>query len=214
MITLRQIAGQVHRILNGGQANTDSEYDDRYTVLLIRSAINNILAIQQIMTKRQIADDRSLEKMYIATYPSISVQNDSTTERSYAELPDFYISLPYNRGLVQVSAMDKPLEPMIQIPYPSVSNTLPCGQLQGRKGYYVEGLRIYWDELINKKAVQKVLVKLLVAAPDSIGINDPLPITPEQITRVREMVIAEYRQEGVQDKIVDSNKDIGVKTSE
>ena len=151
MITLRQIAGEVHRILNGGQANTDSEYDERYTVSLIRSAMNSVLALHP--TQKQYEGDRTINKMYIATYPGITVKNDDATERSYAELPEFYVSLSFDRGIVQVSAMDKPLEPMIPKRNPTVSNSLPCGELQGRKGYYIEGLRIYWDEKINKKAV-------------------------------------------------------------
>lgn len=211
MITLRQIAAKIHRVLNGGQANTDSEYDDRYTISLVRPAMNEVLAIQWV-NRRSSDDDRTLEKMNIATYHSIIVKNDDATGRSYADLPDFYASLPYNRGVHQVSAMDKPLEPMIQRLNPSVTRTLPCGRLQGRKGYYVEGLRIYFDKLINKKAVVKVLIKLIVAAPNSLGIDDPLPIIPEQERRIRLMVIEEYRIEGIQDKVVDSNKDIGVKT--
>jgi hypothetical protein len=208
--TLKQEAALIHRILNGGQANTDSEYDDRYTAKLFRSAMNEILGLQYIQS-RQLADDRTHIKMYVATYPSINVKWDDATERCYADLPDFYISLPYNRGVVQVSSMDKPLEPMIQKRNPSVSAKLPAGRLQGQIGYYVEGLKIFWDEKVTKKGVKKVLVKLVVAAPDSFGLDDSLPITPEQAAQCRDRVLNWYRNEGIQDKVVDGNKDLGVK---
>jgi hypothetical protein len=210
MITLKQEAAIIHRLLNGGQANTDSEYDDRYTARLYRSGMNEVLNLQYF-EKRQGGDDRTPITMYIATYPGIAVSWDSATERSYADLPEFYHSLPYGKGIRQVSSMDKSLAPMIPKHNPTVSQTLPAGKLQGRIGYYVEGLRIYWDEKVSDLGITKVLIKLIVAGPDSVGLNDPLPITPEQAAKVRDRVIAWYKGEGIQDKVVDSNKDRNVK---
>ena len=213
MTTLRKIAAEIHRILSGGQLSNDSELDERYTIELIRNAMAEILKLQYL-TKRQVADDRTHEKMYVATYPKIEVKWDDDTERAYAELPDFYVSLPYNRGVVSVASMDKPLDPMIQKLNPSVSSTLPAGKLQGKIGYYVEGLRVYWDEDVRKKNVRKVLVKLIVPAPNTLKNDDNLPVTPEQVGGIIDRVIGWYKAEGIQDRISDSNKDIGVRISE
>lgn len=208
MITLKKMAALVHRILDGGQSNTDSEYDFRYTMSLIRSSINETLAVMPFK-RRGESDDRTQEKMYIATYPKIEVKYDTATERCFADLPDTFASQSYNRGIHQVSAMDKPLEPMIQKLNPTVSGALPCGGLQGRVGFYSEGLRIFWDTPIKEIGFRKVIIKLIIAAPSSLGEDDPLPITPGQENVIRDRVIEMYRGEGIQDKVVDSNKDIG-----
>ena len=210
MTTLRKQAALIHRIINGGVENTDNQYDDNYTAELFRSGMNEVLKMAPL-AKRQMNDDRSQETMYVATYPKIEVLFDKDTERSYAELPSFFVSQAYNRGIHMVSAMDKPLEPMIQFLFPAVYTNLPAGKLQGRKGYYNEGLRIYWDMKVSELAVKKVLIKLIVAAPDSIGLNDILPITPEQAAAIRDRVIAWYKGQGLQDKIADTNPDRGVR---
>lgn len=208
--TLRQIAAEVHRIVDGGVSNTDSQLDTRYTINFLREELNELLSVSWI-PRRQAVDDRTAEKMYIASFPKIDVAFDQDTERSYADLPSYYVSLPWNRGVYQVSSMDTPLEPMIEKLNPGVSVTLPAGKLQGKIGYYTEGLRIFWDEDVRRKGIKKVMVKLLVAAPDIFGEDDPLPVSPEQVKTIRNNVINLYKSEGIQDKIADANKDIGVK---
>lgn len=213
MTTLEQEAALIHRLLSGGQPSKDSEYDKRYTAKLYRSAMNETLNLQMFQ-KRQGTDDKSVVKMYIATYESIDVAWDTATERSYAVIPEFYQSLTWNKGLRQVSSMNKPLDAMVQKLNPTVSSTLPAGRLQGRVGYYVEGLRIYWDEDVRKKGIVQVLMKMVVAAPDQIDLDDPLPLTPEQAATCRDRVIGWYRNEGLQDKVSDENKDIGTRLLE
>jgi len=210
MTTLEKEAALIHRILSGGQSSKDSEYVTRYTAMLYRSAMNETLKIQTF-EKRQGTEDKTVVKMYIATYEGINVSWDSATERSFAIIPEFYQSLSFNRGLHQVSSMNKPLDAMVEKLNPTVSSTLPAGRLQGRIGFYVEGLRVYWDEDVRRKGVVQVLIKMVVAAPDSIALSDPLPITPEQAGTCRDRVLTWYKNEGLQDKVSDENKDLGTK---
>lgn len=211
MITLKQFSWEIARIISGGQLNKDTELDTRYITSLIRTAMNELIPIE-VIRKRSAADDRSAIRMYIASY-TLDVEFDDDTLRSYADLPEFYQSMAYNRGIYAVSAVDKPHEPMIQRLNPEVTSRLPCGKLQGQIGFSVEGFRIWWDKNLGAKGtdIAKVLARIIVAAPDTIGLDDMLPIIPQQKAIILDRVLAWYGQEGIQDKISDENKDLGVR---
>lgn len=214
MITLRQFAWEVHRILNGGKQAKDSEYDSRYTMDLIRKGMNEVVPLERYR-KRNEDDDKGPIAMYIASY-KISVDEDTDRKCSKATIPEFYHSEVWNRGIRAVSFVDEPNNPHIQRRHPEVSEKLPCGKLQGNIGYYVEGFTIFWDEKLKKqgKEVKKVLLRLLIAAPDSIGEDDPLPIIPEQQAVIMDRVLAWYGKEGIQDKVNDENKDLNVRVQQ
>lgn len=215
MTTLRKFSWEIMRILSGGQQSKDTEFDTRYVSELIRTAMNEVVPIE-VIRKRSQADDRSAIRMYIASYPSIAVQYDAVTKRSYAEIPEFYQSMVYGRGVYAVSFNDKPHETMIQCLNPEATQGLRAANLETRLGYSVEGLRIWWDKKLGKtgKDAEKVLIRLIIAAPSTIGLDDTLPIIPEQKAMIQDRVLAWLRDEGIQDKISDENKDLGTRTAQ
>jgi hypothetical protein len=135
------------------------------------------------------------------------VQGEGSTK--YIDLPEFYVNLPFNKGLHQIAPIDDPTNAMIPRLNPAISKDLPCADLDpGQNSYWTKGRKVFFD---NDLDLSKVLVDLVVASPDSVGIDDALPIYPEQqievIQRVREMI----KTMPVQDKRLDGNPDLGTK---
>lgn len=206
MITVNQIAHQVRRDLTGGDTSKDSNFNIEYIKIRARQGLNKLLKLA-IYEKRNNFD-RSAVTQYIATYPNLDVEEDTDRGEPYLDIPEFYQSLPHNKGIYAVCPNDNHQEPLIRRNFQSVSYGLPCYHLEGKKGYYVEGMRIYFDKDFDDG---KATLKLIVAAPDKFGDDDPLPILPEQQFDLIDMVKASMAERPLEDKINDGNPDIGVK---
>lgn len=205
-ITLRKIAFQFRQMEAGGDPGPDFHISEAYAILLARQCLNEMLG-QLIYTNLE-ADDRSSIPMYIATY-TVDVQGSDVSHR-YLDLPEFYYPLPFNKGLKGIAPVQEPTKEFIPRHNPSVTYNIPCGDVQGQTSYYVEGLRVYFDKEFDLK---KVLVKLLIAAPDSIEEDDTLPIFPNQQTPLLRLMRLTYANKPIQDKVIDNNNDIGIRTA-
>lgn len=205
MISLRKIAQEVIRLESGGDPSNDSQLDEAYIILMIRQASNKFL--QGKIFERLNEDDRSGLQLMTVTY-TVDVQGENPNK--YIDLPEFYMNLPFNKGLAAIAPVEDPTNFFIPRHNPSVSRTLPCADLEpGQYSYWSKGLKAYFDG--DQVDFGKVLVDLVVASPDSVGADDSLPIYPEQqfdlIMLVRQMLA----NQPIQDKILDNNKDVGVK---
>ena len=206
MITLRQIAQEVIRLESGGDSSNDSQLSEGYVIRFIRQASNKFL--QTKVFERLSVDDRSLLQLMIATY-TVPVNGDSPNKT--ITLPEFYMNLPFNKGLAAIAPVEDPTNHFIPRHNPAVSKYLPCANLDpGQVSYWTKGLTVYFDDTQNE--FSKVLVDLVVASPDSIGVDDPLPIYPEQQYDLILMVRQMLQNRPIQDKILDNNPDIGVRT--
>lgn len=202
-ITLNQLAYQIREELSNGRPSQDSPYKIPYIVLKIREAMNTVLYMQ--INKGHM---NHIPGSAIATYKDVQVQTEESSERDYVLLPDFYLSLPWNKGVHAIADMKEPLISFIRFNNPHVHAHLNTIYLEGdNHGYYVEDDRIYFvDEL--KDTVEKVLIKLVVSAPDKYGLDDVLPLGPENIIEVQQLVKNTIVNQGVQDKLNDNNKDL------
>lgn len=206
MITLRKLAQEALRFESGGDLSIDSQLSEAYAILVARQAANKFLAP---MIYGQMAEgDRGTLPLLIAGY-QVTVQG--TVPNRYITLPEFYQNMPFNKGLHGIAPIEDPTNHFIPRNNPAVTRNLPCADLEpDQNSYYTEGLTVYFDENMDLK---KVLVKLLVAAPDSIGPDDSLPIFPEMQYDLVMMVRQMMREQPIQDKILDGNADIGVKVN-
>lgn len=205
MITLRKLAQEVMRLESGGDVSNDSQLSEAYIILMLRQASNKFL--QGKIYERLNEDDRSGLQLMTVTY-TVDVQGDNPNK--YIDLPEFYMNLPFNKGLAAVAPVEDPTNFFIPRLNPSVSRTLPCADLEpGQYSYWSKGLKVYFDG--DQVDFGKVLVDLVVASPDSIGADDALPIYPEQqydlILLARQLLV----NQPIQDKILDNNKDVEVK---
>ena len=205
MITLRQICRQIIELESGGAQNVDSNLSEAYIIQYIRQMSNTVLKPRIYENLSQ--DDRSVLALMVASY---EVVVKGTTPNKYIDLPEFYMSLPFNKGLAAVAPIDDPTNFFIPRLNPAVSKNLPCADLDpGQYSYYAKGMKVFFDN--DGFEFGKVLVDLVVASPDSIGVDDSLPLFPEHqieiIQKVREML----KTMPPQDKLIDSNPDKSVK---
>ncbi len=206
MITLRQIAYQALRPESGGDISIDSNLSEAYAIRYARQAANKMLAPK--VFERLSQDDRSGLQLMIVTY-EVDVLGDIPAQ--YSNIPEFYINLPFNKGLHGIAPIDDPTNFFIPRNTPSVSRNLPCADLEpDQYSFWTVGLKAFYDNNID---FGKVLMYLAVAAPDSIGVDDPLPIFSEMQYDLILMVRQMLTNQPLQDRVVDNNPSIGVKTA-
>lgn len=203
-VTLRKLAREIIELESGGGQSTDSNLSEAYVIQYVRQMSNTVLMPR--IYEKLAQDDRSVLNLMVVTY-SVSVQG--TGSNKYIDLPDFYISLPFNKGLAAVAPVDDPTNVFIFRLNPAVSRNLPCADLDpDQYSGWTKGRKFYID---NDCEFGKLLVDLVVASPDSIGIDDILPIFPEHqieiIQKVREMI----KSMPIQDRRLDGNADLGTK---
>jgi hypothetical protein len=204
MITLRKLSRQIIELESGGSQSIDSQLSEAYVIQLVRQASNKFLT--QDLMARMSQDDRSGVQLMIASY-EVTVQGEDPNK--YITLPEFYINMPFNKGIHGIAPVDDPTNFFIPRQNPSVSFNLPCSDLEpDTYSYWTKGLKVYFDNDIDFAIV---LVDLLVASPDTIGINDPLPIYSEHQADLIMMVRQMIANRPLQDKILDGNADLGVK---
>jgi hypothetical protein len=206
MTTLRKLARQIIELESGGAQSTDSALAEAYVILLCRQSCSKV--IMPKVYERLKDDDRGSLSLLIASY-EVPVQGQSPNK--YIDLPEFYFSLPFNKGLAAIAPIDDPTNHFIPRHNPSVSRSLPCADLDpGQHSYWTKGAKVYFDDDME---LAKVLVDLLVAAPDKIGVDDMLPLYPDQQIDVIVMVRQMLQGQPIQDKKLDNNPSIGVKTN-
>lgn len=207
--TLRILAERATRPLTGGDDPNDSPYDEDFVIEEVRDAMNQELKVEILQRRGGDSDDKSPISQFIYTYTDIEVQKDNTTERVFAELPSHFLSLKYNKGIRSVSENKKSTLTMIRCANPGVTANLPHADLEQRTfHYYLEGMRVYWLRNILKDGINKVMIKLIVAAPLTLNIDDPLPLLPEQVGRILDIVRARIRPLQPQDRIEDENPNL------
>ncbi len=205
-VTLRKMAQEVIRLESGGDQSMDSQLSEGYVILFIRQAANKLLNGR--MLERMANDDRSTLQLMIASY---EVTVEGTLPNKFITLPDFYVNLPFNKGLHAIAPVEDPTNHFIPRHNPAVSKNLPCADLDpGQYSYWTKGMKVYFDG--DQVDFGKVLVDLVVAAPDNVGIDDALPLFPEHQVDIIQMVREMIKTQPPQDKILDNNPDIGVKT--
>lgn len=206
MRTLRQIAQEAIRLESGGDVSDDTRFSEAYTILMARQAANKL--ISPLIYANMNEGDRGTLPLLIVGY---EVSVTGTVPNRKVTLPEAYNNYAFGKGLYGIAPIEDPTNHFIPRNSPAVSRNLPCADLEpDQNSYYTEGLTAYFDENMDLK---KVLVKVIMAAPSSVGPDDNLPIYPEMEYDIIMMVRQMLREQPIQDKILDGNSDIGVKTN-
>ena len=205
MITLRSLAWQFIDDFSGGGKTVDSKLDERDVILKIRQIINEILPLQ--LYKNYAEGDVSGPAMYIATY-ELTLLNDADRNLAYITLPEFHTSLPYNRGIHRIYLKDDPYRDIVISHQPGIGANLKAGNVAGINYGFQEGLKFILRNVSVEpdEEPKKVIYQPIIAAPDTIGINDPLPIIPEQQGEILKRLMIIYRPVP-QDLTPNGNKD-------
>jgi len=205
MITLRKLAYQFIDDVSGGGKTTDSKLDEREVILKIRQILNEVMALKYFEKYQE--GDRSAISMYISTY-SLTVHHDTDLNRAYIALPEFNASLPYNRGLHRMwLKSDNDQRDIVISHNPGISSRIKAGQVAGVNYAHQEGLKVILRNIAIEpdKEPETVITQLIIAGPDSIGKNDPLPIIPEQQSEVLKILMAFYKPTP-QDLVINGNQ--------
>ncbi|MGC3945361.1 MAG: hypothetical protein QM762_12745 [Chryseolinea sp.] len=211
--TLGTLTESIIRDLSGGDIPSDSPYKPEFVVRHICDAMREDLKMEILNRRGGMGgkeDDRTAVTQYIATLGPITVKQDSATARTYIDLPA-YMSLKFNKGIHAISTEKGSLKRFIPIANPGVTSRLPHGDLERDNfGYYLEGLRAFFMRDLIREKITKLLLKVVQPAPESLGMDDPLPILPENVGRIKEMVKARMVNRIPNDRLNDNNPNLRV----
>src|SRR4051812_47210358 len=102
MITLRKLAFEAQRLEYGEYINDDdSQLSTNYVILIARQLLNKLLAPKIFQNLNE--DDRGGLDLMTAQY-TVTVSGDSPNK--YITLPEFYINMPFNKGMAVATVED------------------------------------------------------------------------------------------------------------
>lgn len=198
MISLRQISQTIIDRLSGGDRKTGSELSVQDIVFKVRGVCNELLKAEYI-TKYQ-ENDRSSITHCIANF-ELTLNNDP--DCAYVTLPEFYLSLPYNRGINRIfqramNAQGNPTDTEFAISHqPAIGLKTRTVRYPGINICWIENFKVkFYGIYAEPGTTNKVIVQLIVAGPDSVGEDDALPIMPEMIPRIIDRIIQQELNPG------------------
>lgn len=186
-VTLRSIAFTHIDRFSGSDRATTSDLSVQDVIFRIRMICNELLKPEYI-TKYQ-DNDRSAIAQCIVSY-ELTLVNDP--DCAYITLPDFYLNLPYSRGLHRIfqramNLQGNPTDTEFALSlFPAIGLKTRTARYSGINICWIEGFKVKFYSLYAEPgtANNKIIVQLIVAAPDSVGEDDPLPIMPEMVTKI------------------------------
>lgn len=189
MLTLKKIATLfIHDMSGGGIASKDSVLDERDVILKLRSYLNTVM--KPIFFEKKNEGDNSAITQAIYPY-ELSVQVDDTGKK-FVTLPDTYMALPYNKGIWRAFVKGNYTRDFVLQHNPGISSNLPHMKLKDIQYCYVEGLKLKFGRDCTASKADKIIVQILNMAPDVLGENDPLPMVPEQLAEVNNMLKRDF----------------------
>ena len=199
MTSIEQISEQAIRIIAGGDRNIDDfEIDIREVQLLVAQTANYF--IKQNLFQNIAQGQHNVGGEYVASFKNIDILFDTDTDLAYIDLPAKYISLPYDRGIHQISLMKDQFNVFIPIRNGAMAifKNSPAGRLEGRIGYWPEQGRVYFTTDISTK-IDKCLVKQIITGADGVLVQTQF-IAPDVELPILEKVIGLLRMRLPQDK--------------
>lgn len=199
MNTLRQIALVHIDRFSGGDRGTASELSIQDVIFRIRVICNELLKVEYYGKYQD--NDRSAIAQCIASY-ELTLTNDP--DCAYVTLPDFYLNLPYSRGLHRIfqrayNAAGNPTDTEFALSHqPAIALKTRTARYPGLNLCWIEGYKVkFYNVYAEPGTTNKIIAQLVVAAPDSIGEDDPLPIMPEIVPKIWDRLAQQELNPGV-----------------
>lgn len=203
MSTLRQIAALHIDKWSGGQQGVDSPLYYRTTILKIRGLLNTLLRVQTLQARNE--GDKSGSAICLASYDLAVAKAGGVAK---ATLPQFPLDLPFNGGIHRVFPKDR-LQggfDFVRTYNPGVSAHTDAGNYAGYKYYWEQGKDLCFKGAYSEPDEDmNVTVQMFVAAPDTIGENDLLPISPDMQTEVLRLLDQIHMPPVAVDKVNNNN---------
>lgn len=197
MTTLFQMAEMAKRKLNSGFSGPNVSIGQQELILAVKQSFGTVVKNNWFQNKNDGVNELGGEFIYSFKNQDILFDNDLT--EWYTVLPSSYLSLPHELGIQFVGIMESgnasqsQSEPMVRVfnGFSQLSRGLAVGNLQTRKGFYIQGSRIIYLKMTDQLAQKKVLIKLAVAL-DSFDEDAQINIGPELQDQIIEMVVQKY----------------------
>ena len=178
------LAEQVRNRLNAGTTGPNGKFTMQEVILAVHQAFGSAVKSSYFMNKNDGVTEMS--GTFVYSFKNQPVLFDNDLQLYYSVLPSSYIDLPNEAGITYVSSMQtgnvnsSQTEPMIRVfnNFPSLSRGLAVAGLQTRRGFYTEGVNIYYIGMTESQAELNVLMKLAVSL-EGIGEDTPINIPPE-----------------------------------
>jgi hypothetical protein len=182
MITLKQLAALHIDKWSGGMQGNDSQMFYRSTILKIRGLMNEVLRIETLRARDE--GDKNGPVQYIASYDLLVTKTGGIAK---VTLPEFYLQMPFNGGIYRVFPKDRRQGgfDFVRTYNPGISANTDAGNYAGHKNFWAEGKELYFRKaFVEPNEDLNVTVQIFVGAPDTVGENDILPISPDQQSEI------------------------------
>lgn len=204
--TLSSLAWLFIDDVSGQGRTTDSRLDPRDIILKIRQLMNEVMDLKYF--EKYNDGDRGAITLYISTY-KLTMQHDADLNRAYVIIPDFYKTQSYNRGIHRAWRKEFPDNDIVISHHPQIGGNTRAGNVANIVYGFMEGFNLVFRNISVEPDDEPeiVVVQTIVAAPDAIGANDPLPIIPEQQAEILRRLMAMYRPTP-QDLAINANQSV------
>ncbi len=187
--SIKQLATQVHRLLEKGNVTRDSPFQMKEIMLSMRQLSLKFLR-QQLFENLASSTSKIVPSHYVATYSNLEIQTDA--DREYINIPTQYLSVNTSmgddEGIQRVIPNSRvAIERRMMIPVPRNFHDL-MGEsiatfMENQWTYEVYRDKIYFNKKRGKKlsqlSIKTVNVDIVVISPEDVGDDDAFPLPPE-----------------------------------
>ena len=189
--TKRMISEQILRILNSGDVTMDNSLDLREIMMAIEQERDRLVRMR-LFESMQLGQ-AEIPGDVISHYDNVGIFLDSNKGMLYSNLPNEPLSLPNDYGVWQISYQKDQYDTFVRMPNGSLGlyNGLLSSSLGGRKGFFVEGNRVYYNANVDDCCGNKILLKMVINS-GNIDEDANLPIPADLISEVIKNVVQLY----------------------
>ena len=188
-----KLAEQALRIILGGHPTPDSGVKIQELMIHVSQAFANI--VRRTYFEDKAEGEPWISGSFIYTFKDVEVKEDKALKKFFTELPATTVTLPRDLGVFQVSSMIDQADAFkpVSTGFEAMNKGLLVGGLENSFGYYPEGNRIYFVNMVDTNKVDKVLVKL-VAPLGGIGDEDDITVNDDIQQQIVVMTVQLYGQ--------------------
>jgi hypothetical protein len=186
MTTLNKLRAQCKRLLSGGTPPKDSKLNDDYIIEELRQVGYGLMKLEYYAGKNE--GRNGVTPLAIATYPGITVSNDTLRKRNYSLLPAFAMNVA--EGVQQVKPQTGipgkdvamiPIDPQEYELFKSL--TVGAEIMRDQFTFEVDRDKVWYSKKSDKTLLESnitlVEMRILVHDPAQLSAEDPYPIPPE-----------------------------------
>lgn len=199
------IAEQAQRIIVGGATTNDTEVRLEELVIFVDQAFGQFIKYAYFENKED--GQGYVDGSFIYTF-YVDVKEDTLRKRQYAKIPSTYVNLPSGVGIYSVSPIEDEFSSYIPLNpnFMAMTKGLPVGEIEGRKGYFIENVRMYLYNVTSIDCPEKLIIKLVggIQSDDEMEVDLPLNMQSELVNLTVQLYT--QQQANPKDELNDNTK--------